>query len=237
MESYQRAQRGEAAANFQPKRRGEPGTFDRLAQDYFASADYLRLANSTRRTYRLVIERLIREESIGHRLVREMTREHVRRIISRRSATPGMANSVLQKIKVLLCFAIENGWRPGRPTLRMKKFAKGEFHTWTEDEIAQYERHWPIGTVERLAFALLLYTGQRRSDVVAMSWNDVEDDIIQVVPLKTRRSTGAKLTIPIHPALAEALAVCEGSFRVDPVDELREALHGQRLRQFHGGQN
>ena len=97
MESYQRAQRGEAAANFQPKRRGEPGTFDRLAQDYFASADYLRLADSTRRTYRLVIERLIREESIGHRLVREMTREHVRRIISRRSATPGMANSVLRK--------------------------------------------------------------------------------------------------------------------------------------------
>ena len=166
---------------------------------------------STRRTYRLVIERLIREESIGHRLVREMTREHVRRIISRRSATPGMANSVLQKIKVLLRFAIENGWRRDDPTLRMKKFAKGEFHTWTEDEIAQYERHWPIGTVERLAFALLLYTGQRRSDVVAMSWNDVEDDIIQVVPLKTRRSTGAKLTIPIHPALAEALAVCEGS--------------------------
>lgn len=91
------------------------------------------------------------------------------------------------------------------PTLRVKKFAKGEFHTWTEDEIAQYERRWPMGSTPRLAFALLLYTGQRRSDVVAMSWTDVQDGTISVVPLKTKRSTGVKLWIPVHPALAEVL--------------------------------
>jgi hypothetical protein len=67
--------------------------------------------------------------------------------------------------------------------LRIKKFAKGEFHTWTEEEFAQYERKWPVGTTERLAYALLLYTGQRRSDVVVMSWNDVKDGTICVVPL------------------------------------------------------
>jgi integrase len=209
VESYQAAQRGEAEEQLQPKLRGNPGSFDRLTLEYFASPEYLRLADSTRRTYRLVIERLIRDEKIGHRLVREMTREHVRRIISKRAATPGMANSVLQKIKVLLRFAIDNGWRRDDPSVRIKKFAKGEFHTWTEDEIGQYERRWPIGTLERLGFALLLYTGQRRSDVVGMSWSDVEDDVIQVVPLKTKHSTGVKLTIPIHPALAEVLAACQ----------------------------
>ena len=40
------------------------------------------------------------------------------------------------------------------------------FHTWTIDEVRQFEAHHPIGTTPRLAFALLLYTGQRRSDVV-----------------------------------------------------------------------
>jgi hypothetical protein len=35
--------------------------------------------------------------------------------------------------------AIDNGWRKDDPTLRIKKFAKGEFYTWTEEEIAQYE--------------------------------------------------------------------------------------------------
>lgn len=111
--------------------------------------------------------------------------------------------------KVLVRFAIDNGWRSDDPTLRIKKFAKGEFHTWTEDEIDAYQARWPIGTTERLAFALLLYTGQRRSDVVLMSWSDVRDGAIGVVPLKTRRTTGVKLWIPIHPALAEALAAAK----------------------------
>jgi integrase len=84
----------------------------------------------------------------------------------------------------------------------------GEFHTWSEDEIAAFEQRWPVGSTERLAFALLLYTGQRRSDVVAMAWTDVNDGAIQVVPLKTKRSTGKKLSIPIHPALAGVPKMC-----------------------------
>ena len=205
MAAYQAALAGEESRRTAPKLRGNPGTFDRLVQDYFASADFQRLAPSTRKTYRSVIERLITDENIGHRLVKEMTREHVRKIVAKRAATPGAANSVLQKIKVLIHFAMDYGWRNDDPTLRVKKFAKGEFHTWTEDEIAAFERRWPIGSTPRLAFALLLYTGQRRSDVVGMSWTDVEDGTISVVPLKTKRSTNVKLWIPIHPALAEVL--------------------------------
>lgn len=139
-----------------------------------------------------------------------MTRELVRRIIAKRAATPGAANSVLQKLKVLVHFAIDNGWLKDEPTARMKKFAGGEFHTWTEDEIATFERCWTIGTMARLAFALLLYTGQRRSDVVRMSWTDVQDGMIGVVPQKTRRTTGGtKLWIPIHSELAKVLAESE----------------------------
>ena len=34
-----------------------------------------------------------------------------------------------------------------------------EFHTWFEDEISQFEDFWSVGTNQRLAFDLLLYTG------------------------------------------------------------------------------
>ncbi|KAB2912685.1 MAG: tyrosine-type recombinase/integrase [Hyphomicrobiaceae bacterium] len=204
MSAYKRAAIGEVVERG-PKQRGAQGTFDRLVQDYFSSPEYLRLAPSSQKTYRSVIERLLIDESIGHRRVAEMSREHVHRIISKRAETPGAANSVLQKLKVLLHFAIDNGWRKDDPTLRIKKFANGEFHTWTEEELAQYEKRWPIGTTERLAFALLLYTGQRRSDVVTMLWSDVKDGTICVTPLKTKRRTGVKRWIPIHPALQEVL--------------------------------
>ncbi len=208
MAAYERAVIGETTETA-PKLRGAPGTFDRLAQDYFSSPEFLRLGPTTQRAYRPVIERLIRDEGIGHRLVSEMTREHVKRMMAKRSATPGAANDMLKKLRILTHFAIDAGWRRDDPCTRLKMFAAGEFHTWTEEELDQYEREWPIGTTERLAFALLLHTGQRRSDVVSMSWGDVNDGTISVTPLKTRRSTGVKLWIPIHPALAEVLDTCE----------------------------
>jgi integrase len=204
MAAYEEAARGQKIEK-EPRQRGAPGTFDRLVQDYFSSPEFLRLAPSTQKTYRSVIERLILDEGIGHRLVREMNREHVRRILAKRSATPGAANSVLQKLKVLIHFAIDNGWRKDDPILRIKKFPKGEFHTWTEEELTRFEHRWPVGTNERLGYALLVYTGQRRSDVVTMSWADVKGGAICVTPLKTSRSSGVKLWIPIHPALKEVL--------------------------------
>lgn len=201
MAAYQAAVSG-VAPKAPPKARGAAGTFDRLVQDYYASPDYLRLANSTKTSYRHVIDRLLRDEKIGHRLVAEMTREHVKRIVAKRVATPGAANDVLKKLKILLHFAIDSGIRNDDPTIRVKGFAEGEFHTWTDEEIAQFEASWPVGTREHTAFALLLFTGQRAADVSRMSWDDVEGGAIRVVQGKT----GAKLLIPLHAQLAEAIA-------------------------------
>ena len=77
MLAYQAALAGEEVCK-PVAQRGAPGTFDRLVQDYFDSTGYLRMAASTRRTYRCVIERLVRDEKIGHRLVGQMTRQHLR---------------------------------------------------------------------------------------------------------------------------------------------------------------
>ena len=66
------------------------------------------------------------------------------------------------------------------PTANIKLASiKGDgFHTWTEDEIAQFEAHHPIGSKPRLALALLLYTGQRRSDVVRMGRQHIRDGVL-----------------------------------------------------------
>jgi integrase len=179
------------------KERGAAGTFDRLVQNYFESPSYLRLGQSTQIAYRRVIERFVREENIGHRRVDQMNRQHVATILARRAATPGASNDLLKKIKILVGFAIKNGWRKDDPTHKMEKFKGGEFHTWTDDEIALFERHWPADSKERIAFALLLYTGQRISDVVRISWHDIEGNAIHIAQLKTK----SKLLIPLHPRL------------------------------------
>ena len=67
-------------------------------------------------------------------------------------------------------FAMETGIHPDDPTIGVKrvKIKTTGYATWTEDDITRFETKHPIGTRARLALALLLYTGQRRSDVVRL---------------------------------------------------------------------
>jgi hypothetical protein len=109
-----------------PTSRGQPGTFNRLAAQYFASPDFFRLRPRSQHVYRLVIERFLAEH--GHRKVDEMRREDVKKIMGLKSATPGSANDLLKKIRTLIKFAIDAGWRADDPTLRIKSFPEHEFH-------------------------------------------------------------------------------------------------------------
>jgi len=86
-----------------------------------------------------------------------------------------------------------------------KSVASGGYHSWSEEEIAQYEAKHPIGTRARLAMGLLLYTAQRRGDIVRMGPQHVRDGMITVRAQKTSRTTGKVLRIPVHRTLAELL--------------------------------
>lgn len=187
------------------RERGEPGTFDRLLGLYFASVDYKRLKAPTQRAYRLAMEKLVRDEKIGHRTVSGLKREHIKKMMAARVDRPAAANGALKKLRILIKFAIDLGWRQDDPTIALRKLKEGEHHTWTDEEIAAFEAKWPTGTLQGTAFALLLFTGQRLSDVVRMSWRDVDaaGTAIQV----TQEKTGTKLWIPLHPDLTVALGV------------------------------
>jgi hypothetical protein len=76
--------------------------------------------------------------------------------------------------------------------------AKGDgFQTWTEVQIAVFEARHPIGSRARLAFALLLYTAQRRGDVIRMGRQHIRNGLLAV----RQNKTGTALQIPIHAAL------------------------------------
>lgn len=179
------------------------GSIDALVMRYFKSPEYLSLKAPTKKAYRLAIERMVDLEGMGPRNIAEMRREHVKAIMARRADRPSAANDALKKLRILIKFAIELGWRKDDPTIGLKKFKEGEHHTWTDEEIAAYEACWPVGSVQRTAFALLLFTGQRVSDVAGMSWKDVNQDgsAIHVIQDKT----GTKLWIPIHAELRAIL--------------------------------
>ena len=76
------------------------------------------------------------------------------------------------------------------------------YHSWTEAELRQYEQHHPIGSKPRLALALLLYTAQRRSDVVTLGPASIRAGRL----IFTQFKTGTAMDIPIAQPLADIIA-------------------------------
>jgi integrase len=87
--------------------------------------------------------------------------------------------------------------------MRRPKKAKEGFRAWTGEDIAQFEARWPSGSRERLALALLLYTGQRRQDVIVMGRQHVRGGVISVVQQKTGTRLEIPLAIPLRSELAQ----------------------------------
>jgi integrase len=183
-------------------KRTKPGSFDALIVGFYQSPEFLGTKASSQATARGIIERFRAEH--GDKSVTRLERHHIKAMIGKKSATPSAANNLLDRIRVLLNFAVDIGMRKDNPAIGIKGFTirSDGFHAWTEEEIARFEAKYPIGSRERLAMALMLYTGSRRSDVVELGWQHVEGNRIKI----KQRKTGKRIDIPIHPELAKVLA-------------------------------
>jgi integrase len=180
------------------------GSLADLVAGYFRSVSFVNLSPSSQRVYRVVLKPIV--DAHGHRLVQELPKAAARHVIEEIGATrPGMANLTRAALSKVMTYAIATGVRTDDPFSGLERYRLGSHHTWTDAEIAQFERRWPLGTRERLAFALLLYTGQRGGDVVKIVRNDIIDGRIRVSQDKVRKGNTNELLIPIHPALARAL--------------------------------
>lgn len=79
----------------------------------------------------------------------------------------------------------------------------GGFQVWSEDDIAVYEKRWPIGTRQRVWLDVLVYTGLRRGDAVKLGRQHVRNGIATI---KTEK-TDTEVTLPILSVLAKTLEV------------------------------
>jgi integrase len=198
MAAYQGFMTTGACAPVEP--RTGAASFGRLINEYYGSRPFLNLKPSSRQIYRYVLEPLAKAH--GHRLVRDMRADKIAKIIQDIGATrPGMANLTKSVLQKLMKYAVKMKWRSDNPVIGIERFKSGEHHTWNEGELKTFETRWPLGTRERLAYALLLYTIQRVGDVAKMRRADIVDGELHVVQDKT----GAELYLPILPELAQAM--------------------------------
>lgn len=184
------------------------GTFDALRVAYLASAEFQNLRPTTQREARYALDAICLrpnksgEGKVGDNPVKMLERRHILEWRDGMAKKPGAANKMLRVLKTVLTWAVDRGYRNDNPAHGIKEFKGGRWKSWTDDELVKFEERWPLGTVQRTAFALALYTGQRRADLAVMKWSHIAGDAIVVRQSKT----GVDMTIPLHPELKKALA-------------------------------
>jgi integrase len=194
MEAYAAAMSGPPV----PRRRHADGSLSDLVERYFKSSRFTNLSATSQATYRSVLGKHCERD--GHRMVHDLTADKAEKIIAEIGASkPGLANLHRAILSAVFRYAVKLRMRTDNPFSVdvIEPYKLGSHHTWTDAELAAFRARWPLGTRERLAFAVLLYSGQRVSDAVKLKRSDV-------MALKQQK-TGAELSIPAHPALARAI--------------------------------
>ncbi|MCX5513741.1 integrase [Kaistia algarum] len=194
---YRAALEGSAAP---AHRRATRGTLRWAIDRYRAGSTWAGYSNATRRQHEAIFRKVV--ETAGDEPLSRITAKTIIAGRERRKDHPHAANNFLKAMRAFFKWAADEkqgGLVDKDPTLGVK-LLKGEndddgFHTWTEEEVERFEQHWPLGTRERLALDLLLYTGLRRGDVVRLGRQHVRNGIIE---FRAEKNSEA-ITIPVLP--------------------------------------
>ncbi|MGD9915721.1 MAG: tyrosine-type recombinase/integrase [Rhizobiaceae bacterium] len=192
------------------------GTLRWLCDQYYQSAEYKLLDARTRRVRSQILAACCKEatkpngdKQIGDMPLSHFTVKTVRTIRDRKAEKPEAANSRVKALRQVFAWAIKPDvdlfrTNPARDIAYFRGMAGG-FHSWTIDEVEQFEERHAIGTKARLAMALLLYTSQRRSDVVLFGKQHCRNGVLRFTQQKNRNRNPIKLELPIHPRLQEII--------------------------------
>ena len=192
--------------------RYDHGTIGDLVTRFFQSTAFRNGAPMTQRKVRSVLDRFrdtvdANGVKYADKSAQTITFAVLDQIIARKAEThPAAAQQLRKQLRRLFEYGVKLGIRRDNPvelTERVKVRVKG-FHTWTEEEIAQYQDKHPIGSMPRLAMELLLWTGQRRSDVIRLGHKNIVDGRFVITPRKTEDRQKI-LRLPIAFQLQEAI--------------------------------
>ena len=143
-----------------------------------------------------------------------MTADAIEVLRDRKLAFPEGANNRVKAIRAVFKWAVRKkgpdgkslaSHNPGRDVPYLKSNNPSGYYTWTVEDVRQFEERHPIGTKARLALALLLFTGQRRSDITRFGRQHVRAGKITFTQFKGRKHKPKQLTLPILPALQQII--------------------------------
>ena len=161
--------------------------------------------NSSRSTFKPVIEKLRAKD--GTKRVARLRPDHIA-IMLDRIAKPTAKDKMLKVLRMLMTAAIPS-LREDDPTAGIKvKLPKGKsHHMWTDAQIAQYQKHHPLGTAARLVLEFALQTASRRMEVARLGPQHIKDGKIEIERCHGSRDVKVGITPELQAAIDAMPAV------------------------------
>ena len=191
-------------ARWQEKPPGTPaakgGTFAWAVDLYQASDGWKKLGPATRKNRAAILRRYLKAQ--GDRPLSTITADDLEAALYAKGGNAAV--NELKALKPVFAYAAKLRIIPRDPAagLKMERPASKGFPTASADEIARFQERWPVGTAERLAFDLALYTGAARVDLVRLSRRNLEGGLLTF----RRQKTGALAEVPVTPELRAVIA-------------------------------
>lgn len=172
----------------------------KLIASYMASEKWRGKKLNTQKSYRQSFRYL--EEKIGPFDPASIKPHNVYDMRDSMADKPTTSKRRVSALSVLMQHAVQIGWIDRNPIHKFEhlKTKKAPRKPWPQDLIDAARAKAPPDT--RLLFEMMLGTGQRISDVLAMQWDQIEDDGIWV----SQGKTGARLYVPFTARLLDMLS-------------------------------
>jgi integrase len=193
-------------------------SFEWLCERYYRSAQFQALEPETRRRKRAILGEIcdmtgVSGQRLGFASFASLKRVHVRKFRDMKADKPAAADHIVKTISALFAWAIRNDLAELNPAEKLEKLSGPSegYYTWTEDDVEAFEAHWPVGSKPRLAMAIMLYLGVRRSDAVLISRKHESRDgqTVSFPMFKGRKKSVKVLTLPVLPPLRAILDASE----------------------------
>lgn len=167
---------------------------------YTASRSFTELADGTKPGY----ESLLRQigANYGRYSIESLTRPALQNLLDNIESS-SKRNRVLSMFRLVLENAVNSEIIPHNVAKDIKRARHKSvgYTTWSTDNIKAFADHYGPDSMETLALYILYYTGQRSSDAVRMGAHSIVDGRIRI----TQQKTGAQISLPIHPRLADVI--------------------------------
>jgi integrase len=171
-----------------------PDSLDALLAAWRRSPDFAGLAKATRATYGVYLRDLDAIGTVPIAALRRRDLLDIRDAIATARGN-GAATGWQRTASALLSWAVERGWMEHNPLARAKALPGGHLTAWTEEDAASALAG--LDEPYRRVVVLGMHTGQRRGDLIAMTWGQYDGASIRL----RQEKTGKALVIPVGPDL------------------------------------